>query len=140
MDVGNTNGWVMDEVMPASAMAARLEEAIGYLTALPPNYPGEVARRYRTVEGGEIGIIASVSQPFCQQCHRARLSSDGRLFTCLFAAEGLDLRGPLRAGASDRELAELITGVWSAREDRYSELRSAMAPGRAKVEMSAIGG
>ncbi len=140
MDVGNTNGWVMDDVVPAGAIAACLEASIGSLTALPPNYPGEVARRYRTREGGEIGIIASVTRPFCQQCNRARLSSDGRLFTCLFAADGLDLRGPLRAGATDRELADLITGVWSAREDRYSELRAAMAPGRAKVEMSAIGG
>lgn len=140
MDVGNTNGWLMDEVVPASAMAASLEESLGGLDALPPNYTGEVARRYRTAEGGEIGIISSVTVPFCRQCHRARLSSDGRLYTCLFAAEGYDLRGPLRAGASDGDLTALITGLWSVREDRYSELRGAALPGRAKVEMSAIGG
>jgi cyclic pyranopterin phosphate synthase len=140
MDVGNTNGWRLDEVLPAQDIAARLETLGGRLTALAPHYLGEVACRYQTAAGGEIGIIASVTQPFCQNCNRARLSSDGRLFTCLFGAEGLDLRGPLRRGASEADLAALISGAWSVREDRYSELRSAASAGRAKVEMSAIGG
>ncbi len=140
MDVGNTNGWRLDEVLPARDIAARLEEAGGSLTPLAPNYAGEVARRYRTAAGGEIGIIASVTQPFCQSCNRARLSSDGRLFTCLFGSEGLDLRGPLRGGASDGELAGLVTGAWKVREDRYSEQRALGTAAREKVEMSAIGG
>lgn len=140
MDVGNTNGWRLDDVLPAREIAARLETLGGALTPLAPNYLGEVARRYKTAAGGEIGIIASVTQPFCQHCNRARLSSEGRLFTCLFGSEGLDLRGPLRSGASDAELAALIGGAWSAREDRYSELRTGASAGRAKVEMSAIGG
>ncbi len=140
MDVGTTNGWSPPDVLPAPEIAARLEAMGGALTPLPAHYVGEVAHRYRTAAGGEIGIIASVTQPFCRDCHRARLSSDGRLFTCLFGTSGLDLRGPLRAGADDRELVSLITGAWSAREDRYSELRSAAEQGRAKVEMSAIGG
>ena len=140
MDVGNTNGWRLDDVVPAREIAARLETIGGGLTPLSANYVGEVARRYRTAAGGEIGIIASVTQPFCQNCNRARLSSDGRLFTCLFGSDGLDLRGPLRAGATDHEMFKLITSAWSAREDRYSELRTAAGAGRAKVEMSAIGG
>lgn len=140
MDVGNTNGWRLDEVVPAEEIAALLKASRGALTVLPPRDAGEVARRYRTGAGGEIGIIASVSKPFCRDCNRARLSSDGRLFTCLFGAAGLDLRGPLRAGASDEALAGLIAGGWREREDRYSELRTAAGTGRAKVEMSAIGG
>lgn len=140
MDVGNTNGWRLDDVLPAQEIAARLATLGGALTPLPANYLGEVARRYRTAEGGEIGIIASVTQPFCQHCNRARLSSDGRLFTCLFGSAGLDLRGPLRGGASDVELGNLISRTWSAREDRYSELRSIASSLTPKVEMSAIGG
>lgn len=140
MDVGATNRWRLDHVVPAREIAARLEAALGSLTPLAPHYTGEVARRYRTAAGGEIGIIASVTQPFCQQCHRARLSSDGRLYTCLFGSQGLDLRGPLRAGADDAALEELIRQAWSAREDRYSELRASQPATRAKVEMSAIGG
>ncbi len=141
MDVGNTNGWTPGEVLPASGIAATLERELGgALTALPANYTGEVARRYRTAAGGEVGIVASVTQPFCRQCNRARLSSDGRLFTCLFGSEGLDLRGPLRQGATDSELVALISGVWSQRTDRYSELRAATGPRSGKVEMSAIGG
>lgn len=140
MDVGNTNGWRMDDVLPASGIAALLEAGGGQLTPLDPNYHGEVARRYRTAAGGEIGIISSVTQPFCQACNRARLSSDGRLFTCLFGSEGLDLRAPLRAGASDAELTALITKTWQARTDRYSEIRALAGPLRPKVEMSAIGG
>ncbi|MDB6069002.1 MAG: molybdenum cofactor biosynthesis protein MoeA [Verrucomicrobiales bacterium] len=140
MDVGNTNGWKLDEVVSSGEMAARLEASVGGLTALEPNYKGEVARRYRTAAGGEIGIISSVTQPFCRDCNRARLSSDGRLFTCLFGTEGLDLRGPLRRGADDAELVELIRGTWSGRADRYSELRTAAGTQTRKVEMSAIGG
>jgi cyclic pyranopterin phosphate synthase len=140
MDVGNTNGWRLNDVVPAKEIAASLETLGGSLTLLEPTYVGEVARRYRTASGGEIGIIASVTQPFCQNCNRARLSSDGRLFTCLFGSEGLDLRGPLRKGASDAELAALIQGTWSARNDRYSELRTAGVARVSKVEMSAIGG
>jgi cyclic pyranopterin phosphate synthase len=139
MDVGNSNGWRLDDVVTAAEIARELEE-LGSLTSLPPQYAGEVARRYRTATGGEIGIIASVTQPFCRQCNRARLTADGRLFTCLFAATGTDLRGPLRAGASDADLAEIIRGVWSRREDRYSETRTQSGSPRPKVEMSAIGG
>lgn len=140
MDVGNTNGWRPDEVVSAREIATLLEAAGGELTPLPARDAGEVARRYRTASGGEIGIIASVTQPFCQNCNRARLSSDGRLFTCLFGSEGLDLRGPLRSGASDADLASLIAGAWSARDDRYSERRAAAVVSRGRVEMSAIGG
>lgn len=140
MDVGNTNGWRLDDVVPASEMATIVESLEGKLTPLAPTYVGEVARRYQTGSGGEIGIIASVTQPFCKNCNRARLSSDGRLFTCLFGSDGLDLRGPLRKGASDEELAALISGSWSVRNDRYSELRAAGIARPHKVEMSAIGG
>jgi cyclic pyranopterin phosphate synthase len=106
-----------------------------------PNYPGEVARRCRYQDGsGEIGVIASVSRPFCGDCSRARLSPEGRLFTCLFAGEGLDLRTPLRAGATDAEILGHIRATWSARQDRYSEIRSAATVGLPRVEMSRIGG
>lgn len=140
MDVGNTNGWRRDHVVTAAEIATRLA-AQSALHPLPPNYPGEVARRFRTAAGGEIGIISSVSAPFCRECTRARLSSDGRLYTCLFSAQGHDLRGPLRAGASDHTLAAIIRGIWTSRDDRYSELRAkSAARSPAKVEMSAIGG
>jgi cyclic pyranopterin phosphate synthase len=139
MDVGNSNGWRMNDVVTAAEIARELEQ-LGSLTPLPPQYTGEVARRYRTASGGEIGIIASVTQPFCRNCNRARLTADGRLFTCLFAATGTDLRVPLRAGASDTDLAEIIQGIWSRREDRYSETRTQSGSPRPKVEMSAIGG
>ncbi|HLY64955.1 MAG TPA: GTP 3',8-cyclase MoaA, partial [Chloroflexota bacterium] len=106
-----------------------------------PNYQGEVAQRYRYRDGGgEIGLISSVTQPFCATCTRARLSSEGKLYTCLFAAEGFDLRALLRDGRSDQELAEAIAGVWTARADRYSELRTAATKALPKVEMSHIGG
>ena len=140
MDVGNTNGWRLRDVLPASGIAAHLELSGGPLKRLPARDAGEVAHRYRTAAGGEIGIISSVTQPFCQNCNRARLSSEGRLFTCLFGSAGLDLREPLRAGAGNEELAGLISRAWAARDDRYSELRTAAGQGRAKVEMSAIGG
>ena len=140
MDVGHTNGWRLDEVVPADEILARIGAEFP-LEPVPPEYPGEVATRYRFRDGaGEIGVIASVTRPFCGDCTRARLSADGRLYTCLFAVSGHDLRAPLRSGASDEELMERIGAVWTARTDRYSELRSAATPGSPKVEMSYIGG
>ncbi len=143
MDVGTLNGWRMDEVVPADEIIARIDAALP-LEAVPPNYPGEVARRYRYRDGsGEIGVIASVTRPFCGNCTRLRLSPEGKLFTCLFGVAGTDLREPLRAGASDADIAALVTGVWTQRADRYSELRTAQGgPDEAgrKVEMFHIGG
>jgi cyclic pyranopterin phosphate synthase len=140
MDVGSTNGWCMDDVVPA----AEIMSAIDAEFALEPaeaNYRGEVAKRWRYRDGaGEIGIISSVTQPFCGTCTRARLSAEGRLFTCLFAVRGHDLRAVLRGGASDEQLDESIARVWRARGDRYSELRTAETATRPKVEMSYIGG
>ncbi len=135
MDVGNTNGWRLDDVVPAAEIAARLG-----LDPLPAQYRGEVARRFRTPSGGEIGLIASVTAPFCGDCTRARLTADGHLFTCLFATRGHDLRTPLRAGANDGELAAIIGRVWQARDDRYSELRTSLSAQAPKVEMSHVGG
>lgn len=135
MDVGNTNGWRMEEVVPAAEIARQLG-----LTSLASNYRGEVAKRYRTPQGGEIGLISSVTQPFCRDCTRARLTADGHLFTCLFGTQGHDLRSPLRSGASDEDMAGIIGAVWRARTDRYSELRTAVTSHEEKVEMSAIGG
>ena len=139
MDVGNTNGWRMQDVVPAAEILELLGREVS-LTPLPENYRGEVARRYRQRDGGEIGIIASVTQPFCRDCTRARLSADGHLFTCLFAGTGTDLRTPLRGGANDEEIAHLISAVWQARGDRYSELRSSQPTAQPKVEMSLLGG
>jgi cyclic pyranopterin phosphate synthase len=139
MDVGNTNHWRLDDMVPAHEIL-RLAAEAGPLTPLPPQYGGEVARRFSTAGGGEIGIITSVTQPFCRGCTRARLSADGRLYTCLFAAEGFDLRHPLREGASDAELEALIRRIWTAREDRYSELRAGLTEPRQKAEMSLLGG
>jgi GTP 3',8-cyclase len=140
MDVGHTNGWRLDDVVPAEEIVATIHDELP-LEPLEPNYPGEVARRYRYVDSsGEIGVIASVTQPFCGACTRARLSAEGRLYTCLFAVEGQDLRALLRGGATDGELATAIAAVWRARGDRYSELRSAQTAGLPKVEMSYIGG
>jgi cyclic pyranopterin phosphate synthase len=142
MDVGTTNGWRMDDVVPAAEIVARLDRELP-LEPLPARYPGEVARRYRYADGsGEVGVIASVTQPFCGACTRARLSAEGKLYTCLFATAGTDLRAALRGGATDEELLALLAGVWGAREDRYSEVRTAATAGaRApKVEMSYIGG
>jgi cyclic pyranopterin phosphate synthase len=139
MDVGNTNGWHMEDVVTAAEIVERLSAEFD-LEPMAANYRGEVARRYRHRDGGEIGIISSVTQPFCGDCTRARLSADGRLFTCLFASNGVDLRGPLRAGASDDELAALITQVWHARGDRYSEIRSSATITQPKAEMSLLGG
>src|SRR5215469_13380973 len=140
MDVGTTNGWRLDDVVPAAEIISLISEHWPVEPAVP-NYPGEVANRYRYTDGGgEIGIIASVTQPFCRGCTRARLSADGQLFTCLFAAAGHDLRGPLRTGATDRELTELVTGIWTRRADRYSEQRTRRTKPMPKVEMSHIGG
>lgn len=141
MDVGTTNGWRLDEVVPA----AEIISAIGGrwpVEPVGPAYPGEVARRYRYRDGaGEIGVIASVTQPFCRGCTRARLSADGQLFTCLFGGAGHDLRGPLRAGASDQALREQVSAIWSRRTDRYSEQRTHRThQPQPKVEMSHIGG
>ncbi len=141
MDVGASNGWRMDEVVPASEIVAAIGERWP-LEPLAPAYGGEVAARYRYRDGGgEIGVIASVTQPFCGSCTRARLSAEGRLYTCLFASHGHDLREPLRAGADDEQLAALVTGVWRRRGDRYSEIRGAATARRqGRVEMSHIGG
>lgn len=144
MDVGNLNGWRMDDVVPAADILERLD-AVYPLEPIGPAYRGEVATRYRYRDGaGEIGIISSVSHPFCGDCTRARLSTDGHLLTCLFATEGVDLRGPLRAGASDDDLLGVIAQTWRDRSDRYSEVRSLLASGqragRKKVEMYQIGG
>ena len=143
MDVGTTNQWNLEEVIPA----AELVEIIGKelpIESLQPNYSGEVAKRWRYSDGGgEVGFITSVTQSFCGDCSRARLSAVGKVYTCLFAATGQDLRGMLRAGASDEEISRLIGRIWSKREDRYSELRGQIpvtAETAPRVEMSHIGG
>ena len=145
MDVGNTNGWCMDEVVTAAEILQTI--AAQYpLLPIAPNYTGEVAERWAYADGaGEIGVVASITRAFCQSCTRARLSTDGKLYTCLFAGNGLDLRGPLREGASGRALTGLIAERWQRRTDRYSQLRSAATegaefPAAKKVEMSYIGG
>ena len=140
MDVGHTNGWRLDDVVPAAEIVSTISAAYP-LEPLEPSIRGEVARRWRYRDGaGEIGVIASVTEPFCGDCTRARLSAEGVLYTCLFSVRGHDLRSPLRRGASDDELAEEIRGVWSRRADRYSERRSAETASAPKVEMSYIGG
>ncbi len=140
MDVGTSNGWRMDDVVPAREIVAAINDRWP-IEPLPGSHPGEVANRWRYLDGaGEIGVIASVTEPFCGDCSRLRLSSEGRMFTCLFATGGTDLRGPLRTGASDDEITELITAMWERREDRYSEERSGIPLGPPKVEMSYIGG
>jgi cyclic pyranopterin phosphate synthase len=140
MDVGHTNGWRLDDVVPAAEIVRLLDAEFG-LDPLEPAYRGEVAQRWRYRDGaGEIGVIASVTQPFCGDCTRARLSADGRLYTCLFAVRGHDLRTLLRGGASDAQLSEAIPAIWMHRTDRYSELRSEATAGLPKVEMSYIGG
>lgn len=143
MDVGATNGWKLDEVVPAREIIQMLEQVEG-LEPVEAAYRGEVAKRWRWSDGsGEIGVITSVTEPFCGDCTRARLSAEGSLYTCLFASVGNDLRGPMRDGASDEELYDRIAGVWTMREDRYSELRAAMTddlPRMGRVEMSHIGG
>jgi cyclic pyranopterin phosphate synthase len=143
MDVGTRNGWRMEDVVPGAEIVERIG-AEWPLEPVAPRYPGEVARRWRYRDGaGEIGVITSVTRPFCGGCTRARLSAEGKLYTCLFATQGTDLKTPLREGATDDELADLIAGVWRVRDDRYSELRTratATEADRPKVEMSYIGG
>ena len=140
MDVGHTNGWLLDDVVSAAEIVAAIGAELP-LEPIEPNYAGEVARRYRYRDGGgEIGVIASVTEPFCRACTRARLSAEGRLYTCLFATEGHDLRALVRGDASESDLAERIGRVWGARGDRYSELRSAQTADLPKIEMSYIGG
>ncbi|MGI4787290.1 MAG: GTP 3',8-cyclase MoaA [Janthinobacterium lividum] len=140
MDVGATNGWQLNDVVPAAEIIRRIGAEMPLVPATP-NYPGEVARRFRYADGGgEIGVITSVTQPFCGGCTRARLSAEGKLYTCLFATDGFDLRELLRGGASDAEVSSALRGVWSARIDRYSEIRTEETARRPKVEMSHIGG
>ena len=140
MDVGTLNRWDMTQVVPAAEIRDRIAAEFP-LVPLEPNYRGEVARRYGFADSsGEIGIIASVTQPFCGDCTRARLSADGRLVTCLFASTGTDLKTPLRAGASDAEIAQIAARVWGGRSDRYSEERAENTSGRAKIQMYQIGG
>jgi cyclic pyranopterin phosphate synthase len=139
MDVGHTNGWRLDDVVPAEEIV----ETIGARWPLEPvsGRKDETALRYRYADGaGEIGVIASVTKPFCGGCSRARLSAQGELFTCLFGVKGHDLRAPLRNGATDQDLLDLLRGVWNRRTDRYSELRTAETAALPKVEMSYIGG
>lgn len=144
MDVGTRNGWDLTHVVSAKEIAAQIDAELP-IEPIDRNYPGEVAERWRYRDGsGEIGIIASVTRPFCGDCSRARLTTDGQLVTCLFAAGGVSLRDPMRAGASDEELRDLIARHWTARSDRYSELRSSVngdpAKVRSKIEMYQIGG
>jgi len=140
MDVGHTNGWRMDDVVPSAEVVAAIDAELP-LEPAEPNYPGEVAARWRYRDGGgEIGVISSVTQPFCGGCTRARLSAEGRLFTCLFAVRGHDLRAVVRGDAADEALDEAIATIWRGRSDRYSELRTAETAALPKVEMSYIGG
>jgi len=140
MDVGHSNGWRMEEVVPAAEIV-RIINAEMPLESLDPNYQGEVAERWRYKDGsGEIGVIASVTQAFCNTCSRARLTAEGKLFTCLFGIKGFDLRDLMRAGVTDAEISQAIARVWHKRTDRYSELRSENTASLPKVEMSHIGG
>ena len=140
MDVGSTNGWRMDDVVPSAEIVRRIASRFA-LAVAQANYTGEVAERWRYVDGaGEIGVISSVTQAFCSTCTRARLSTDGHLYTCLFAQRGYDLKTPLRAGASDEDLRDAVIGIWQRRDDRYSEIRTAETARERKVEMSFIGG
>jgi cyclic pyranopterin phosphate synthase len=144
MDVGATNGWRMDEVVPSAEVRALLETEFP-LVQLEPSAPGETAQRWGYADGaGEIGLISSVTQAFCGECNRARLSTEGRLYLCLFASNGYDLRALLRGGASDADIASAIGHIWQGRSDRYSELRGSLPPdqgtGGRRIEMSYIGG
>ncbi len=140
MDVGATNGWRLDDVVPAAEIVRRITAELP-LGPADANYRGETARRWRYSDGGgEIGVIASVTQAFCSDCTRARISAEGKLFTCLFATQGTDLRALLRGGATDGELDAAVAGVWRARTDRYSDSRSEGTARLPKVEMSYIGG
>ena len=141
MDVGTTNGWKLDEVVPSSEVVSRINERWA-LEPAAKTEPGETANRWRYKDGaGQIGVISSVTNAFCGNCSRARVSAEGQLYTCLFAGSGYDLRALLRGGADDRQLAEALTGRWRQRDDNYSELRAALTPGnRKRIEMSYIGG
>jgi cyclic pyranopterin phosphate synthase len=140
MDVGHTNGWRMNDVVPAKEIIRTIDAELP-LEPSEPNYRGEVAGRWRYKDGkGEVGVIASVTQPFCRDCHRARLSAEGKLYTCLFATDGHDFRSLLRGGASDEEISKTIVQLWARRADRYSEIRSEATVDLPKVEMSHIGG
>jgi cyclic pyranopterin phosphate synthase len=140
MDVGSTNGWRMEDVVPAQEIIDTVSN-VWPLVPVDPNYPGEVANRWQYLDGqGEVGIIASVTMPFCGDCNRARLSSDGQLYTCLFGIKGHDFRAMMRDGASDDEISDLLKSVWGNRVDRYSEIRSSNTIHLKKIEMSRIGG
>ena len=140
MDVGSTNGWRLEDVVSAEEIVRRISDRWP-LEPVTAERPDSTARRWRYLDGaGEIGVVASVTQPFCGGCSRARLSAEGRLYTCLFAGRGHDLRAPLRLGASDKEIADLLRSIWTRRTDRYSELRTAETATLPKVEMSYIGG
>ncbi|HWB22570.1 MAG TPA: GTP 3',8-cyclase MoaA [Gaiellaceae bacterium] len=140
MDVGHTNGWRMDDVVPAAEIVALLDREFG-VEPVEPGYRGEVAQRLRYRDGsGEVGVIASITQPFCGDCTRARLTAEGKLYTCLFAVHGHDLRGLLRAGGSDADVETALSSLWRRRGDRYSELRTEATAKEQKVEMSYIGG
>ena len=140
MDVGHTNGWALEEVVPAAEVLARIDAELP-LEAVAPQYTGEVAARYRYRDGGgEVGLISSVTQPFCATCTRARLTAEGVLYTCLFGADGVDVRTTLRAGDDDETVRQQLLTIWQARADRYSELRSAETVALPRVEMSRIGG
>jgi cyclic pyranopterin phosphate synthase len=140
MDVGSMNGWTPEEVVPSAELHSRISER-WQLEALSQNYRGEVASRYRYADGqGEIGFISSISEPFCGDCHRARISADGTLYTCLFAHHGTNLRNVLRAGASDADMTGLLQNLWRNRSDRYSELRGRFPAVEARVEMYRMGG
>jgi cyclic pyranopterin phosphate synthase len=140
MDVGSSNGWRLNDVVSAREIVATIDRELP-LEPVEKNYPGEVAERWCYRDGsGEIGVIASVTQAFCADCTRARLSADGSLYTCLFATVGHDLRGLVRSDATDSQIADSIAAIWTARDDRYSELRSEETAGLKKIEMSFIGG
>ena len=140
MDVGTTNGWRLDDVVPAAEIVERID-AVFPLEPVEAAYRGEVAQRWRYRDGtGEIGVISSVTQPFCGDCTRARISAEGKLYTCLFAVRGTDLRAILRSGATDDELREEIAAVWTKRTDRYSEIRTERTAELPRIEMSYIGG
>jgi cyclic pyranopterin phosphate synthase len=139
MDVGATNGWRMDDVVPSREIIEIIRSEMP-LEPADPNYYGEVAQRWRYADGGEVGVISSVTQAFCRTCTRARLSAEGRLFTCLFAVAGFDLRALLRSDAGDEELRQQIAAVWGKRTDRYSEIRTEATAELPKIEMSYIGG
>jgi cyclic pyranopterin phosphate synthase len=140
MDVGSTNGWRMDDVIPSAEVVRRIAERFPIEPAVP-NYVGEVAERWRYIDGaGEVGVISSVTEAFCSTCTRARLSTDGQLYTCLFAQRGYDLKALLRAGRNDVAVADAVRAIWHVREDRYSQIRTDETAKARKVEMSFIGG